>query len=140
MSNLVRNLKNIWANGLKRSAMQVQSMNDIKSGRLVGTDAFGNSFYESNEELSGRTRWVEYKNFWRPDLSQVEPGWHLWLGYGIDVPPTLLEPDEKSKLCFSPTFKPNLSFTNGAYVPYNTAIPKCQTWHPQVRERERERV
>ncbi|AOA60866.1 Subunit of mitochondrial NADH:ubiquinone oxidoreductase (complex I) [Komagataella phaffii CBS 7435] len=137
-SSIQRTLRNLWKNGFKKSFKQLQGYNDIKSGRLVGTDSFGNKFYEVDDpvEIHMRTRFVEYTGFWRQDMSEVEPGWHYWLAYGTDVPPNQLKPEEKSVRAY-PVKKhvPNLTYTDGAYVPYNTARPKCATWDPKVTER-----
>ena len=95
-TSIFRTLKNIYKSGLKRSAWQIQHHNDTKSGWLVGIDDFGNKFYETDapDEIHLRTRWVEY-NQWNQDMSQVEPGWHYWLGYGTNTPPNALTGDEK---------------------------------------------
>ncbi|ODV96597.1 hypothetical protein PACTADRAFT_1187 [Pachysolen tannophilus NRRL Y-2460] len=138
-SSLARTVRNFWRNGIKRSLIQIATINDTKSGDLVGIDDFGNKFYETKneEEIHLRTRWVEYSNFWRPDISQVEPGWHYWLGYGTDIPPNQLQPNLKSIKAYPepPRHMDNLTFTDGAYIPYNTARPKTQTWQPKVAER-----
>ncbi len=116
-------------------------MNDTKSGHLVGVDDYGNKFYETNnpEEIHMRTRWVEYIDFWRPDMSQIQPGWHFWLAYGTDTPPNQLKPSDKAIRHIVPTEEKqhplNYSCTRGAYVPYNTAKPKFASWSPKVKER-----
>ena len=139
MSNsLARTIKNIWASGLKRSAWQIQVHNDTKRGWLVGEDDFGNKYYETDvpEEIHLRTRWVEYKD-WGIDMSKVEPGWHYWLGYGTNIPPNKLPEEYKAVRAYPlpEQHKMNLTNTTGAYVPYNTAKPKCSSWTPQVSER-----
>lgn len=143
-SSLYRTLLNVWTNGLKRSGRQIATMNDTKRGTLVGIDRTGNKFYETDapEEIHMRTRWVEYKDFWRPDMSQVEPGWHYWLGYGTNTPPNKLQAvaPEGEIHALSVRAYPEGDFLNhtntkGAYVPYNTAKPKCSSWVPQVSAR-----
>lgn len=134
-----RTLKNVWRNGLRRSGRQVAYMNDTKSGTLVGEDDFGNKYYETNDpaEIHMRTRWVEYKDFWRYDASHAEPGWHYWLAYGTDVAPNKLKKDEVAVRHIAPQahHPVNLTFTKGAFVPYNTAKPKYQAWEPKVNQR-----
>lgn len=137
--SFARTLKNFWRSSISRSLRQIAMINDTKSGVLVGTDDYGNKFYETQDpvEIHMRTRWVEYKDFWKFDMSQVEPAWHYWLAYGTDTLPTKIPESEKSVRAY-PTPKvhaPHLTFTKGAYIPYNTAKPKIQTWIPEVKER-----
>ncbi|EDK44568.1 NADH:ubiquinone oxidoreductase, B17.2 subunit [Lodderomyces elongisporus] len=137
-TSIGRFVKNAYKSGIKRAAWQLQFHNDLKSGWLVGEDDFGNKFYETDapEEIHMRTRWVEY-NSWHPDMSQVEPGWHYWLGYGTNTPPNALPEDQKVHRAYPlpAKHKPNYTNTAGAYVTYNTAKPKCQSWTPEVSER-----
>ena len=74
-------IKNIYSSGLKEPHGKIHHHNDTKRGWLVGIDDFGNKYYETDapEEIHLRTRWVEYSQ-WNQDMSQVEPGWHYWLG------------------------------------------------------------
>ena len=142
-TSIFRFAKNIYRSGWRRAGWQLQVHNDVKSGTLIGTDDHGNKYYETDapEEPLLRTRWVEYNN-WSPDISQVEPGWHYWLGYGSNTPPNKLEGSEKTTRAYPlpAHHKPNLTNTPGAYVCYNTAKPKCQSWSPEVKERAGERV
>lgn len=116
-------------------------LNDTKSGKFIGEDRNGNKFYETDspDEIHLRTRWVEYLNLSRPDISQVEPGWHFWLGYGTDTPPNALKDGDSLKAVrgypLPQHHQPNLTGTDGAYIPYNTAKPKCEAWTPKVTER-----
>lgn len=137
--SFARTLKNLWKNGLKRTGRQIAMINDTKSGDLVGEDRFGNKYYETKnpEEIHMRTRWVEYKDFWRYDASHAEPAWHFWLAYGTDKAPNKLTPDEIAvRHVIEPNHHPiNYTFTKGAYVPYNTAKPKFETWETKVASR-----
>lgn len=140
MSNsLLRTAKNIYNVGFKRAAWQIMFLNDTKSGVLRGTDDYGNRFYETKDpvEIHLRTRWVEYADGWKLDMSQVEPGWHYWLGYGTDTIPTEVQGSEKAIRGYPlpAKHKQNMTNTMGAYVPYNTAKPKCAGWSPKVAER-----
>lgn len=134
-----RTLKNIWRNGLLRSGRQIAYMNDTKSGTLVGEDDFGNKYYETTDEdeIHMRTRWCEYKDFWRFDASHSEPGWHYWLAYGTDTPPNALPKDEIAIRHIAPEnhHAINHTFTKGAFIPYNTAKPKFSTWESSVTPR-----
>lgn len=138
MTTIFRSLKNIYLAGLRRAAWQIQMHNDVKpAGWLVGTDDFGNKYYETDSpnEIHMRTRWVEYAD-WGVDMSKVEPGWHYWLGYGTNTPPNALPEDQQAVRAYPlPTHKMNLTSTPGAYVPYNTAKAKCTAWEPEVKAR-----
>lgn len=35
-------------------------MDDVKDGKLVGTDKYGNKYYQNPRYFYGRNRWVEY--------------------------------------------------------------------------------
>ncbi len=140
-TSIIRVFKNFYRNGVKKSLRQIAQMNDTKSGHIVGVDDYGNKFYETSnpEEIHMRTRWVEYKDFWRPDMSQIEPGWHFWLAYGTDTPPNQLKPSEKAIRHIVPAQEKQhpvtYSCTRGAYVPYNTAKPTLSSWSPKLKER-----
>ncbi len=86
-----------------------------------------------------RSRWVEYDQGIHTvyETSVIEPGWALWLRYGVDVPPSEMTAEELPVRAYPmpERHQPNLTFTRGAYVPYNTAKPKVQGWAPQVRDR-----
>ncbi|PSK41213.1 hypothetical protein C7M61_000888 [Candidozyma pseudohaemuli] len=136
-TSIIRTIKNIYHSGFKRAAWQIQSHNDTKRGWLVGTDDWGNKYYETDvpEEIHMRTRWVEY-NDWNVDMSNVEPGWHYWLGYGTNTPPDRLPKDQAASRAYPlKKHQGNLTNTSGAFVTYNTAKPKHQAWAPEVRER-----
>lgn len=60
-----------------------------KRGELVGTDEFGNRYYQSRDSVSydgRRRRWVTYNGY--ADASKVPPDWHGWLHYTYDELPT----------------------------------------------------
>ncbi|KAI9729968.1 MAG: hypothetical protein M1834_006166 [Cirrosporium novae-zelandiae] len=75
MSTISRTLRNLRRIGLKQFGHQMQYMGDTKAGTLIGTDRYGNKYFENlEEELPLRTRWVDFKNKdFQPD--QIEPGW-----------------------------------------------------------------
>ncbi len=44
-----------------KDVIRAITLNDVKvKGRLVGSDAMGNRYFEADEEISDRRRWVEY--------------------------------------------------------------------------------
>jgi NADH:ubiquinone oxidoreductase subunit len=55
-------------------------------GRAVGTDAFGNRYFEEKSAVRGRhrRRWVVYAG--AIEGSSVPPEWHAWLHYTTDAP------------------------------------------------------
>ena len=52
----------------------------------MGTDRAGNKYFENNEELPLRTRWVSYAKH-DFDASHIEPGWHAWMSYMTEATP-----------------------------------------------------
>ena len=58
--------------------------------RCVGTDEFGNRYYEDfNNHNKNTRRWVEYADYgkWFLAPKKVAPAWHGWLHYQYDDPP-----------------------------------------------------
>ncbi|EXU96161.1 NADH ubiquinone oxidoreductase subunit NDUFA12 domain protein [Metarhizium robertsii] len=161
MSTLPRTLSNLRKVGIKLTCVgllppnagtfclpgrSIQRMNrstnlvlpcnsDTKYGRLVGTDRAGNKFFENMEELPLRTRWVEYAKH-DYDAAQIEPGWHAWISYSVDKPPTEdaliatgLRKFEK------PYAIPNYTQTRAAFKTYSTTKPKVSAWEPVAAQR-----
>jgi NADH:ubiquinone oxidoreductase subunit len=59
-----------------------------KRGQLVGTDEFGNRYYQSRDNVSydGRQRrWVIYDGY--AEATKVPPEWQGWLRYTYDETP-----------------------------------------------------
>ena len=57
-------------------------------GRQVGTDQFGNRYYEhkSKRLANGKLkRWIIYKGL--TEASKVPPKWHAWLHYNLEELP-----------------------------------------------------
>lgn len=66
-------------------------------------------------------------------MSQVQPGWHFWIGYGVDTPP----PNTRAEQAVpEPANYENFTGTPGAYMCYNTVKPKTAKWQPKVAERK----
>jgi NADH:ubiquinone oxidoreductase subunit len=101
----------------------MQMQGDTKAGTLVGTDRWGNSYYENlAEDLPLRTRWISYKDY-ETDASQIDPGWHAWISYLVDKPPTedpLLEIGRRP--WDDKTARVNYTMSRGAYRPYSTYV------------------
>ena len=80
-------------------------------GRLVGSDEYGNRYYEERRAPKGRKarRWVRFKGV--DEASKVPPEWHAWLHYTFDAPIDGPRRDwQKSHI-------PNRTGTPGAYRP-----------------------
>ncbi|KAI7777253.1 hypothetical protein LA080_003842 [Diaporthe eres] len=132
MSTITRTLGNIRRIGLKEYWHQLQYIGDTKAGTLVGTDKFGNKYYENwTDELPLRTRWVDYKKH-DFDPSQIEPFWHAWISYAVDKPPTEDPIAKVARSWAKPYHIPNYTATRGAYKPYNTTKPKIDAWQPKA--------
>ena len=113
-------------------------LGDTKAGTLVGTDKWGNKYYENiKEDLPLRTRWVDYANR-ELDASQIEPGWHAWMSYMTDKAPS---EDKLQQLEVRPweVTGPRLSnqtMSRSAYRPYSTVKPKYSAWDPHAKPRD----
>mmetsp|Transcript_4545 Transcript_4545/g.7029 ORF Transcript_4545/g.7029 Transcript_4545/m.7029 type:complete len:149 (+) Transcript_4545:103-549(+) len=112
---------------------------EIKAGAVVGTDAFGNKYYESTVPKDGeqyaKDRWVEYKDIYNFDASTVPPEWHAWLHHMCDDAPTRVEP---YKPFYDAGPMKNYTGTDKSYFPqghFYTArsaySSKTKAWQPQ---------
>lgn len=61
---------------------------DLKTGTLVGTDKYGNKYYENPYYFYGRNRWVEYTDHVNMDYdgSQIPAEWYGWMHYKVCCP------------------------------------------------------
>ncbi|MCM2395646.1 NADH:ubiquinone oxidoreductase subunit NDUFA12 [Rhizobium sp. S95] len=58
-----------------------------RNGKRVGEDEMGNVYYEGGTTSFGLPRrWVIYKGY--ADASKIPTGWHGWMHYRTDVPPS----------------------------------------------------
>src|SRR5690348_2324639 len=78
-------------------------------GAYVGTDKYGNRYYQSK---NGARRWVTYNG--TVEASRVPPDWHGWLHHTFREPPTTapfkIKPWEKTHI-------PNQTGTDNAIRP-----------------------
>jgi NADH:ubiquinone oxidoreductase subunit len=59
-----------------------------RHGKRVGSDEFGNVYYEGGMTSFGvHRRWVIYNGY--ADASKIPPGWFGWMQNKTDVPPSL---------------------------------------------------
>jgi len=79
------------------------------SGQAVGTDQFGNRYYQTKD---GKRRWVIYNG--TVEASRISPDWHGWLHHTFKEPPTVAplrtQPWEKTHI-------PNQTGTDNAQRP-----------------------
>jgi NADH:ubiquinone oxidoreductase subunit len=80
-----------------------------RHGRQVGTDAYGNVYYESNK---GDRRWVIYQG--ANDASRIPAEWYGWMHRQIDGHPDEVLPPVRK---FQKQREPNLTGTAEAYRP-----------------------
>ncbi len=101
-------------------------------GTSVGSDPFGNRYYQSRD---GKRRWVIYAG--TVEASRVPPEWHGWLHHTFKEPPTVSSPKIKS---WEKEHSPNLTGTPGAYRPpgslarggvRSAATGDYQAWQPE---------
>ncbi|PLN82059.1 NADH-ubiquinone oxidoreductase subunit B17.2 [Aspergillus taichungensis] len=132
MSTILRTLRNLRRIGFKEYGHQMQNIGDTKAGTLIGTDRFGNKYFENlEEELPLRTRWVDYKVSTYGDASEIEPGWHAWISYMVDAPPTqdkILQTGHR--IWELPDHRANPTLSRGAFKTYSTTRPKFSAWTP----------
>ena len=85
-----------------------------RKGELVGEDEAGNRYFR---ERNGKRRWVIYNGV--ADASKIAPGWHGWMHYRTDVPPTdeSYVPKDWQK-----PHQENLTGTSGAYFPKGSLV------------------
>lgn len=109
-----------------------------KRGEKVGTDEFGNTYYQSRDNVSydGRKRrWVTYNGY--ADASKVPPDWHGWLHYTYDEAPSehplprrAWEKDHLPNLTGTPmAWRPQGSLTAEGKRP--AATGDYEAWRPE---------
>lgn len=106
------------------------------SGRHIGTDEFGNRYYEQKygaRHNDKAKRWVVYKGMAEP--SKVPPHWHGWLHYTLDAP--IANP---RRYGWQKEHLPNLTGTVARYLPKGhilkggrraAATADYQPWRPE---------
>ena len=87
-------------------------------GKKVGTDEFGNVYYEGGTDSEGRTRrWVIYNGY--SEASAIPSGWHGWMPTRVDTPPS----DESYTPREGQTpHQPNLTGSAAAYRPKGSVL------------------
>lgn len=101
------------------------------TGHPVGTDSFGNRYYQNR---AGKRRWVIYNG--TVEASRVPAEWHGWLHHTFKDPPTVAPPKIRA---WEREHQPNLTGTDGAYRPPGSLVlgrgyPETadyEPWQPQ---------
>merc|ERR1719309_127960 len=113
--------------GLSGMFWRIIRENDIRTGTLVGSDKYGNKYYENNKYMMGRNRFVVYPYEGREkyDGSQIPPEWHRWMQHMTDDSPVAVPPTPRK---FIIDHQVNHSGSKNRYVPYSTTQPKIESW------------
>lgn len=102
----------IWWNGATLGTLFTIG----RRGRKVGTDEFGNTYYEARDtqdSYDGRKRrWVIYKGY--ADATKIPPDWHGWMHYTYDEPPSVSPMPHRA---WGKPHIPNMTGTPFAQVP-----------------------
>ncbi|KAF9928144.1 hypothetical protein FBU30_002600 [Linnemannia zychae] len=139
MSSLPRTVKGFFALGPSRFLRQLNNIGDTKVGTLVGTDQFGNKYFENLNESYGRNRWVQFAvedtffNRGTANASQIPAEWHGWLHRMLQAPPTVDKTMVAPK--WGVTYTENLTGSPKAYKTYSTTRPKVHAWAPKAAPR-----
>lgn len=115
--------------GALNSVKKLYLMDDLKIGTLVGTDKFGNKYFENPDYFVPRNRWVEFsEDKWLEyNASQVPPEWHRWLTHMTEYPPTVEKPVSYPWML---DHQENMTGTPNAFMPHSTVAPKIKAWTP----------
>jgi len=95
--------------GVVGTFKKLYKMRTIKFGTLIGTDQFGNRYFENTKDYPyGQHRWVEYsgeKSFYEVDASVIPAEWHGWIHHVTADPPTEVRKglpcSSRPLICFS---------------------------------------
>ncbi|KAG9511203.1 putative NADH dehydrogenase [ubiquinone] 1 alpha subcomplex subunit 12, partial [Fragariocoptes setiger] len=128
MENLVAIIR--FNGGIRNSIYKLFVHDDLKIGKLVGEDKYGNKYYENPYYFVPRNRWVEYneKVFLDYDSSQIPAEWHGWLHHTTENPPTVEKPVEYPWIA---PHKENQTGTTNAFIPWDTTPKKIESWTPK---------
>ena len=114
----------------------------FKNGRLVGTDEFGNRYYETrngkkHKALGFVRRWVIYNG--EAEASRIPPGWYGWMHHKLDGVP---DAENYKARPWEMTHRQNPTGTANAWRPQGSILgagkrPKVtgdyQPWTPDGR-------
>jgi len=129
-----RLIRNVTRGGPAEYIRQMLTIGDNKFGTLVGEDKYGNKYYESNEEIWARKRWVIYPKSSSGNASSIPAEWHSWLHGTIENP--LKKEDIPDYPWLPTTFSENFTGTEKAYKSYSTTPQKISAWNGTGKSRE----
>ncbi|KAM7354365.1 NADH dehydrogenase (ubiquinone) B17.2 subunit [Cochliomyia hominivorax] len=117
--------------GVVNTYLKLFRTDDLKLGTLVGTDKYGNKYYENPYYFYGRNRWVEFSDRVGLDYdgSQIPAEWFGWMHYKTDLPP--IRDGNRPKHKWMADHSENHSGTQEQYMPYSTTRPKIEAWDPK---------
>ncbi|MEI8295213.1 MAG: NADH-ubiquinone oxidoreductase subunit NDUFA12 family protein [Alphaproteobacteria bacterium] len=94
-------------------------------GLLMGTDAFGNRYYQHKSCKRQARRWVIYHG--KAEASKVPPLWNAWLQHTLAEPPVLTATHSWEK-----PHQRNLTGTQQAHHPHiqHTKTQHYEAWSP----------
>lgn len=115
--------------GVIASIKKLYYQDDLKIGTHIGTDEFGNKYFENPYYFVPRNRWVEFnpERGLGYNASQIPPEWHRWMTHMTEYPPTVEKP---VKYDWMLPYKENMTGTSDAYMPHNTVGDKIKAWNP----------
>ena len=118
--------------GIRGSLYTLYRTDDLKDGNLIGTDKYGNQYFENKRYFYGRDRWVNYNKEVGTDYdgSMIPAEWFGWMHHKVDQPPTVKKPVHYDWMKPHDGRGYNVSGTKDSYVPYSTMKPKIQSWVP----------
>ena len=118
--------------GIKNAYLKLFRNDDLKIGTLIGTDKYGNKYYENPYYFYGRNRWVEFAEHVHLDYdaSQIPADWYGWMHYKTDLTPN--RDGKRPKYKWMADHSENLSGTKEQYMPYSTTRPKIEAWNPKT--------
>lgn len=93
----------------------------VKWGNHVGTDKYGNKYYENKYYFFLADRWVIYnpKCVLDYEASMIPPEWHRWMHHSTDKLPT---EEDLVQYKWMQDHKQNLTGSAQCYTPYSTYV------------------
>jgi NADH:ubiquinone oxidoreductase subunit len=89
-------------------------------GEYVGSDEAGNRYFRSKPGAKKpNRRWVLYNGY--AEASAIPPGWHGWMHYRTDVPPS---EDGYTPLPWEKAHQSNLTGSAAAYRPDGSLLSR----------------
>lgn len=118
--------------GYRSSLYKMYRFDDLKDGKVVGCDKYGNKYLENPRFFYGRNRWIEYAQKYgvEYDGSQVPAEWYGWLHYKTDLLPQC-DPSRPNYPWMADHTENWSGTMSKEWYPYSTTKPKIQAWKPR---------